>query len=273
MKIQSWRYDLENWDKLNRLLQPYQSIAKTAAASYAGSDLPDEVDFRPNIKIENQFSIGSCQGNSISTSVEIIVFVDTGTIIQLTRMGAYIWSQEIDGLTGDVGSCVGSGVEVAMKGLCLERFWMYPRSYSRTPPNGSREEAERNRTIRILKFYPLKTVEDVKVWTESRQGPIHCGFNWVSSLNSAGAVVESYSGAGGGGHSVTLAGYKLHRGDRIPRLFNSWSESYGDRGTTLLTYRAIEQALRDRFTVMIGVASSVGILPPKYDYLSKPVTR
>jgi hypothetical protein len=142
-----------------------------------------------------------------------------------------------------------------------------------TPPNGSSEAAERGRIYKIEKFYALKSPDDVMTWIESNQGPVHIGIEWLSSMDGTEEFVSSYSGRSGGGHSVFLAGYKTVRGTRCPRLYNSWSKRWRKDGTAVISRQALDAMFRRQFTVMVGVNGADGIVPPRYDYLSKPVTR
>ncbi len=269
----SWNIDYEDFEGLERILA-HDDIAKSAAAAYSGSDLPEEIDYTDKILIENQFSIGSCQGNSISSCTELCYRLSTGEVVQLTRMGAYIWTQELDGLVGrDVGSTIYNGFLVAQKGLCVEALWKYPSRYMTSPPDGSKAEAEANRKYKLLKGWRLKSPDDVMTWLESNQGPIHIGIEWTNSLSNAGDFVTSYGGGGGGGHSVFLAGYRTVRGTRCPKMYNSWSKSWGNNGRTTISRQALDAMFTRRFTVMIGVNGAEGIVAPRYDYITKPVTR
>jgi hypothetical protein len=271
--INTWRYDLEDFDLLNAMSEA-DVISKSACADYAKSDVPPEIDYRAWLRIEDQLPIGSCQGNSLATSGEIVIYLETGEILQLTRMGAYIWTQELDGINGDEGSTVRNGLNVITKGLCLEKFWTYPQRYTRQPPApGTRQEAEANRVYSVVKFFRMTSPDDVITWVESNQGPLHIGISWLSSLSGAGPIVENYSGRSAGGHSVTIAGYKKLNGDTCPRLINSHSIRWADKGTTLLKRRVLDGMFSARYTTMWGMTTAKGIVAPRWDYIARPVTR
>ena len=79
-----------------------------------GSYREQSLDPRKLIRVENQKSMGSCAGHSLSSNLEWIYCIATsGQIVQLSRMAGYILAQEKDGITSDSGSTIGGGVKVA----------------------------------------------------------------------------------------------------------------------------------------------------------------
>ena len=78
------------------------------------------LDPRKLIRVENQKSMGSCQGQSLSTNLEWIYCIQTGgKTIQLSRMQAYIMSQDKNNIRSDSGSVVSSGVKLNPIGCCF----------------------------------------------------------------------------------------------------------------------------------------------------------
>ncbi len=84
-----------------------------------GYEEPEEIDCRSWMRIENQGSMGSCQGHAQTTVGEYCYHVAMGEVIQFSPLFAYIATQRIDGINGDRGSTIAGGVENAeTNGLC-----------------------------------------------------------------------------------------------------------------------------------------------------------
>lgn len=193
-------------------------------------------------KTENQGSIGSCQGNDLASCVERIAFVRDGSKVQLSRIYAYLRTQQLDGLLGgDRGSTISGGGKVALEGLPLEELTGYPRSYP-----GSSERA------RILGVGQLshkatslwKVPEDpdeARNWIGGG-GAISIGIQWMGIPNDR--ILRSYRG-GSGGHANAVLGY-------TPEYLiacNSWGD-----GPWFITNDAWRQMYRHSYTAMVGMA-------------------
>lgn len=250
-----WRIDLEDADAIRATASQIPPMAFTA---------PEQVDPRPFVKVEHQASVGSCQGHSLSTIVEHCYRIDSGgKDVQLSRAMAYRATQLIDRIEGDRGSTINGGVKLAKeKGVCTEDLWPYRNRYPRNPPRGVSwdEVYEDAEDYRIAKHSVMQSYADVFAWLASGAGGVHIGIRW--SLPSAG-VVDSYRNSGGG-HAVALLGYTTRKdpdGRKYILLCNSWGTRWGNNGWCEVAPRAIEQMLRARYTVMVGLTDLVGIEP------------
>jgi len=168
-----------------------------------GAYSEQSLDPRKLIRVENQKSMGSCAGHSLSSNLEWLYCISTqGQVVQLSRMAGYILAQDRDGIRTDSGSVVSSGFKVAFEtGLPEESLWPYPSSYNRTKPgNDWQRNAEK---YRIAKAVNITSWDQWKTWLGSGQGGIHTGISWGNSMNKA--VVDSFS-PGGGGHSIAALG-------------------------------------------------------------------
>lgn len=232
-----------------------------------GSYVEQSLDPRSLIRIENQASMGSCAGHSLSSNLEWLYCLATrGQIIQLSRMAAYILAQDENGIRTDSGSVVSSGVKVAMsKGLPEERLWPYPASYNRTKPNNDwQENAAKHK---IEKAVNITTWEQWNTWLGSGQGGIHTGISWGNSMNRA--IVEDFT-PGGGGHSVAalcLSDRKDSNGDRYSWIANSWSKSFGSReypGWQEWSPTAVRQMCKHRFTTFVGLSDMSSVKPREF---------
>jgi hypothetical protein len=226
-----------------------------------GSYREQSLDPRKLIRVENQKSMGSCAGHSLSSNLEWLYCIATGgQIIQLSRMAGYILAQDRDGIRTDSGSVVSSGVKVALEtGLPEESLWPYPSSYNRTKPgNDWQRNAEK---YRIAKAVNITSWDQWKTWLGSGQGGIHTGISWGNSMNKA--VVESFS-PGGGGHSIAalcLSERKDSNGEPYSWIANSWSESFGNKGWQEWSPTAVKQMCQHRFTTFVGLSDMPNVKP------------
>ena len=231
-----------------KYLASFPEVPKTF---YGVVSIPDEVTL-DDIKLENQSSMGSCQGHSISTCCERLLNAQ-GNPIQLSRIYAYLATQQKDGLLGsDSGSTITGGLKVALEGIPPESLIPYP-SPAVYP--------DRNRRAEILrqadagKPYAAKSAWQVpKDPDRIREfigggGAISIGIRWYQGILPADRTVRRFSPTrASGGHAVALLGY---RKDGVFRFMNS----HGD-GQFFVTPEALMQMFNDSFTAAVGVLGS-----------------
>ena len=258
-----WAIELEDFAALDRL--PGDDAILAMRGHYEAT----QFDPRDVIRVENQGSVGSCQGHSLSTCVEWCACIATGHAeLQLSRAMAYYWTQKIDGIRGDRGSTISGGVKLAQQtGVCREQLWPYFARYNpKSPVSDAEIKADAARS-KIETAIRITSYDAARTFLESGQGGIHIGIPWKSSMKNA--VVESFSGGGGGGHAIALLSASS-RVDRQSRpyiwLCNSWGESFGNRGWCEVAPAAIEGMLRDRFTVFVGLSDLITPEPRPIDW-------
>ena len=176
-------------------------------------DLPERVDPRKHpqansgfLRIENQGSIGSCQGASLTECGEWAYNVGTGKVIQFSKMYAYLTSQMKDNIRGDRGSTLSGGTKAAKEGLCTEANAPYTRSY---PGWGYVTSAMRQEAAKYkLKSYTRITQEEqVKSYLGSGIGAVQIGISWNRSMSpDRFGLIKSFSSGGGGGHGARGGG-------------------------------------------------------------------
>ncbi len=252
--------------------------AAIAAASvepiYASTgDIPERVDPRRSklytdgwIRVENQGSIGSCQGNSLSECLEYCHVVAGGDIVQLSRMYAYLRSQQFDNIRTDSGSTLSGGTKAAKDGICLESIAPYPRAY---PGWGFITQSMKDAAIyKLGSLTEIKKAEDVRSFIGSGIGIVHIGIAWNSSMtpDSRGCITSWRSG--GGGHAVVFAGYVPDADVGVKSsagwwalLKNSWGTNWGLQGWAYVDPRCIDQMLQHQWTVMVGRSDMVSPNP------------
>lgn len=218
---------------------------------------PEEIDPRPWHRIENQRSMGSCQGHALSSLGEYAYHIATGEIIQFSPMWCYLMTQKKDGLLGsDRGSTIDGGRRVAQEdGFCPLEIFPYPNPvrYSTKIPDGAAEAAAK---FKLHRHVMIKSYQDAFDFLASGQGGVEIGIPWGNNtVTNLEGVMENYR-PGGGGHAVCFLGYSKRRdtqGRKYLWLANSWSpQGWGKNGWGEIAPKAVEQMLAQRYTVMIG---------------------
>lgn len=265
-----WRYEIENRAAILARSLPKYAEWKQNLKDYPWEPAP-EIDPRDWFKMESQGSLGSCQGNALASCTEYAYLLKYGPQIELSRMWAYLVSQEEDGISGDSGSTLeGGGAAASSRGLCLESSFPYPNSYSagRSFYNANKAKlAPEALNYKLMGEVPLATWDDCVLFLKSRTGSIQTGLMWSTSCDVEWEQ-KSYS-PGNGGHSTVLCGYLKVDGwpDGIGLLHkNSWGTDWGRGGWTLIHKNAIEAMLKARNNLFIGRTESESPIPtPKPD--------
>jgi hypothetical protein len=259
--IGGWLQTEEDRDFLDAL--PGESAVLAMRGSYSEV----KVDPRKVMKIENQGSVGSCQGHALSSCVELCYYIATGDLTrQLSRAMGYYETQRIDGITSDRGSTISGGIKLATtKGICREELWKYSGRYdARRPANWAEIESDAAQH-KIGQSYRMTSYDGVRTFLGSGQGGISIGISWGGEVDRA--IVNSFSGAGGGGHAIALLGLS-ERLDSSGRPFvwmlNSWGSSWGNAGWDEWAPNAVEQMLRHRFTACFGLSDMPNVKPREF---------
>jgi hypothetical protein len=259
--IGGWLQTEEDCDFLDAL--PGESAVLAMRGSYSEV----KVDPRRVMKIENQGSVGSCQGHALSSCVELCYYIATGDLTrQLSRAMGYYETQRIDGITSDRGSTISGGIKLATtKGICREELWKYSGRYdARRPANWAEIESDAAQH-KIGQSYRMTTYDGVRTFLGSGQGGISIGISWGGEVDRP--IVNSFSGAGGGGHAIALLGLS-ERLDSSGRPFvwmlNSWGSNWGNGGWAEWSPNAVEQMLRHRFTACFGLSDMPNVKPREF---------
>lgn len=259
--VGGWLIDREDFAWLSNL--PGEDEVLAMRGHYEEATL----DPRELLRVENQGPVGSCQGHSISSCVEWCYILETSDAsLQLSRAWGYYESQRIDGIRGDSGSTINAGVKLATTlGICREELWPYSNRYNPARPDNFEAVLADAAKYRIKSSVRLTSYEAVRTFLGSGQGAVHLGIAWGNSVNRA--VVESFSG-GGGGHAIglyCLSDRKDNQGNPYCWMMNSWGGNWGNKGWAEWSPTAIEQMMRHRFTVMIGVSDMLNVKPRKFN--------
>ena len=259
--IGGWLHDEEDVEFLNSL--PDESPVLAMLGTYREV----KVDPRKAMKIENQGSVGSCQGHSLSSCVELSYYIATGDLTrQLSRAYGYYETQRIDSISGDRGSTISGGIKLATtRGIPREEFWKYSGRYDARRPN-EWQAVETDAAIhKIGQSYRMKSYDGVRTFLGSGQGGISIGISWGREVDRP--IVNSFSGAGGGGHAIALLGLS-DRLDTSGRPFiwmmNSWGANWGNGGWSEWAPAAIGQMLKHRYTACYGLSDMPNVKPREY---------
>lgn len=172
---------------------------------------------------------------------------------QLNRMYAYLTSQKIDGLRGDVGSTIDGGAKASQDyGECLESLWPYTGRYggfSSIPA-----ECFTDGKTRVLRtFQTLRSYDQVLRWLVHGMGGIVIGIGWNRTCEpDSRGVISSYR-SGGGGHALALLDWNKKFQDSSKRpcveMFNSWGTGWGKSGIAYIMPSVIEQWCEDETVI------------------------
>jgi hypothetical protein len=269
-----YRIDIENREALQEESPPF--LLKLTAE-------PERVDPRPILVTEDQGSMGSCQGHSLSTCLEWCHYVATrGQYLQLSRLFAYLGSQRLDGIVGDNGSTLHGGAKLAKNyGICPENVLPYP-SPVRYPGGGWRSmpdsawDAAKKYTIATAQF--IQAEPQVKTWLAAGAGLVNIGIAWGAAMTpDSRGCIKSFR-AGGGGHAVVLAGYVpdaavgVDSGDSFWYLLhNSHSKRWGMSGWAYVAPRAVRQMIEHRFSTFVGLSDMDQVAPREIDFTKDSV--
>lgn len=246
--VMGCRLDLERRAELHGSAAPLK-ITKTFA-------VPEEIDPREKLRVENQQRMGSCSGQAMSSNGEYLQVVATGEKIHLSAMYSYLAGQTMDGLLGnDSGATITGSVRGAREmGLCLETTFPYPDQYTPRIPEAARTEGPEHP---IRRHVICRSHEDCFTWLSSGVGGIIIGIMWTEELaeNKSG-VIQSARGAVYGGHALAVVGYsrrKDSKGRNYLWMLNSHGESWGRNGWAEVAPALFDQWGKDRGAEMIGV--------------------
>ena len=246
-----------------------------------GEPIGEEI--KDKIKTENQYSIGSCQGQSLTSVMELCALI-AGHPLQLSRWYAYRKSQQEDGIFGDRGSTISGGVAIAKRdGVCLESLCPYPDRYtSSINPKGTASEsvlAENASLFKIKSSIRIDSLATADEFINKGLGGLHVGVAWNREFNPK--VIESYTGRGaGGGHAWAILG----RGPLVcPEtnmrsflMLNSWGEDWtnSDRGWKEIMPKALRQIIAHNRTAIVGLSDMAesDIITRSFDWLKHGIS-
>jgi len=263
--MQSWDHQNEDW----------QALAETSPIPDAvyKFDVPESVDPRSLLKVENQGPVGSCRGHSLSTAIEWCYYVATRKVKQFSRAFAYYGCQKLAGTLGrDQGATIHHGRTLATKhGLPPESYWPYVARYNPQPPSGWGDAFDAADPYKIKKAYGVDSVEAIHSAIGSGQGFVDLGILWGGvSVNHDGIMTKW--APRGGGHAVCLCGYlpksETYRGERLYILANSHGERFGKGGFAFVPANIVDVWCGHNYSAMQVLTDLTTPEPRKIDWES-----
>lgn len=230
---------------------------KPLPVSFTTFARPAEVDVDWH-RTENQGPIGSCQGNDLASCLERLQFVrtnDKSTVIQLSRIFAYLATQKIDRLLGsDRGSTITGGVKLALQhGVCPESLTGYPSRYPSTSQIQSILTAANyaaGQPYKAEKSWQCPEDPEEAMNFIGAGGAISIGIMWYSGLIPRDRIVRRFSPSSrGGGHAMAVLGY-TRNGNLVA------VNSHGD-GRYEIEPGAWISMMKHRYTAAVGLACDV----------------
>lgn len=239
---------------------------QTAARAFKSVEIPENLT-RDWLRVEDQGQIGSCQGHGLTTSAEVLYQVATGgEVVQLSRLKAYIDTQQVDGLLGsDSGSTIGGGLTVAKeKSFALETACPYLDTYP-----------TKNRIRQILEIpgedrFRIKSGFAV----ESHEHGLQClaggmtitiGTIWPFTIDSQWIVQRWTPATRGGGHARSVCEIR----DRRLTEVNSWGSRWGRNGRFSWEPSAFDAMLRHPYTVCLALCDLAVPVPRRVDFAAR----
>lgn len=243
-----YRHELENVPRLKANSKP--------VSCRVPAKIPEEINCRGWLKIENQGSQGSCSGHMLTSALEYCNWVQTqGGIVQLSRQFAYLNGQKHCGLFGsDQGGTIDGVCEAAKQdGVCLEDTFPYPGRYVTDIPQAAYDEAKGHK---LRSYVFLHSYREVFNFIASGLGAVCCGVPWVDSFAQNNGVIEQQYGNEYGWHAVPIVGFSKRKsavGNNYVWLPNSHGREWGNDGWAEIAPQVIENWGNWGY-VMIGVS-------------------
>lgn len=193
--------------------------------------------------IEDQGSLGSCTGQAIAGSIELLNKRNNKPT-DVSRLFIYYYERVLLGTVNyDSGAYIRDGIKVTNKyGASLESYWPYNiTKYKDEPILEARTDALNRKVTRYERVMDYNGCIDAL----SNGYPVVIGFYVYSSFmtyNVARTGVMPYPNTRReqllGGHAVLLVGYNKSKKVFIAR--NSWGAGWGDRGYFYMPFQVIQ---------------------------------
>ena len=225
-----------------------------------------ELAGRGFLQMENQYRQGSCQGQALTECLEFCFGTEVGKVVQSSRQFAYLVSQKHNRISGDRGSTLSGGTYcVEDIGICDEEIGPYQSSY---PGHGwlKSEMYEDAKKYKLGSHTTRRSADEVRAYLGSGMGFVRIGIRWGRSCTpDSKGCIKSYSSSGGGGHSVTLAGYLPDESVGVSSsrgwwglMKNSWGTKWGDDGYAYVDPKCIDTMCRQ---TVIGRSDMITPIP------------
>lgn len=262
-----YRRDLEDTDALFAGAQPIESIA---FGDFDCKAMGKPMGLEDVIRIENQGQMNSCAGNSFTSVTETCVYHQSArqSIVQLSRMFAYVNGQRYSRISGDHGASLHGVVQGGVNdGLPLEQYADYTGMYY---TQFSRQAYDRAADFKLKTRMPCKDADQAYQGLSMRLGALYIGMAWQGQFKNPlyGGIVDNYRESGNAYHAVCMLDWSTvldEKGYPRLKLFNSHGRGYGVNGISLWSYDALNDALHSPNTVAYFL-SDMEFMKPRFDF-------
>jgi C1A family cysteine protease len=219
--------------------------------------------------IESQGSLGSCVGNAITNTFELMINHRYPQLfVELSRLFVYYNARKIEGtINSDIGVYE---IRNALKGtnhygICSEELWKYDISkFTVEPPYNCYDDAKKRK---VILYEKLTTSSDV---FESLNliKPVIVGFYvFVNFLNltKENSTLEMPNEKDYilGGHAVNIVGYSLNKKAFLAK--NSFGDDWGDDGYFWLPFEYANKYVFEYWNFEISVQHDILIQEGNYE--------
>jgi len=259
-----WIPDREDRQRIANFCARHQS----AAQAFRNVEIPENLT-HDWLRVEDQQRIGSCQGHDLTTGAEVLHFYKTGQVIHLSRLHAYLGTQQVDERNGvsqvyvgaDTGSTIAGGLEYGLLGFvneehCPYRGDKYPHQEECRRILSIPQEAQyRLRSGFAVTDYQhaLQCVAGGMVLTIGTVWPFACDADWVA---------RTWSPRGRGGHARAICEIRNRRLCEI----NSHGQDWGQQGRFCWEESAFNAALKHPWTVCLALTGEARPQPRRIDF-------
>lgn len=240
-----------------------------ASAPLVAEKIPDEVNLRHLLPVNDQGSYNACCGHAADMLQQFTLALERRSAPpDLSARWAYIAALEWAGNLryGDNGVSIEAGIMAAHEiGAVLEEacpYWRQGDRFESILPPDLRALAAEHRLQSVARVF---SVEEVIQSLGQRRGATMFGMRWKAGhANYRGGILSGDpGGASMGGHAVCFVGYR--RGGEILEIQNSHGRRWGDDGRMLVEYRYAQQLLNEPFGAFRG-SGVPGFRPAAYDF-------
>lgn len=251
-----WNPDLEaqHQSALDMLIQPLCAVAD--------SEIPERIDLRGVLPINDQGPYNSCDGNSVDGVLQNDHRLSTGVVVNTSARFCYLAARMKDAQAqgrqldwNDAGASISGGILAAREyGTVLEADFPYWKFDWQT---GEREEFNPHIPAEVLKKALAHRVESVTPMTwnwesmlpnigTGQVGGYSFGVWWTDALANyrGGAPITKYRASGNSGHAIFVCEYELVNSEKWPRIRNSHGLGWGDKGTAVVSPPAFDAMLK-----------------------------
>ena len=245
------------------------------------SEMPDRIDLRSVIPINDQGPFNSCDGNSVDGCTQGDHLASTGIVVNTSARFAYlaarmkdaeIEQRQVD--SNDAGATISGGILAARDiGSVLEDdlpYWKFDwntgtaESFSPTIPADVLTKAKKHRVQSITPV--MWQWADMLPLIATHQAFFSIGIYWSLGSYDGRAPITSYRRAGMG-HALAVFEYEWINGERWPRVRNSHGKNWGDGGTCVMRPDVFDYALRCAPWGARGMAGTPAFVKRKIDMI------